>query len=122
MQADKILTDAAAIVAGARNTTHGEKERSFGVIANLWNAYLQGRRDPAAPISARDVVQCMVLLKIARTVQGQPVTDHFLDAAGYSAIAGEIAAGEAVAVTAEPVAAAPGSLAWLQAGVEHHPV
>ncbi len=95
MTAAVILTDAAAIVAGARNETHGEKERSFAVIARFWSVYLAGRSNgPACDVSARDVAQMMVLLKIARSEQGIPVRDHFLDEAGYAAIAGELAAGE----------------------------
>lgn len=86
-----ILTEAAGIVAGARNTTHGEKERSFQVIADLWNAYLLGRKTQG-PITPFDVAQFMVLLKIGRSIQGKPARDHFVDAAGYSGIAGELAA------------------------------
>lgn len=86
-----ILTEAAAIVGGARNTTHGEKERSFQVIADLWNAYLNGRKRQG-DITPFDVAQFMVLLKIGRSIQGIAVRDHFTDAAGYSAIAGELAA------------------------------
>lgn len=102
--ASKILTQAASIVAGARNATHGDKERSFIAIAALWNAYFDNKRTVAGcsgsansgstgpgSITARDVAQCMVLLKVARSIQGEPVQDHFLDAAGYAAIAGELA-------------------------------
>ena len=91
--AGALLAEAAEIVGGARNATHGDKERSFVAIAGLWNAYLDGRKAPG-PISPRDVAACMVLLKLARSVQGTPDRDHFLDAAGYAAIAGELAACE----------------------------
>ena len=89
--AHSILTEAAGIVQGARNATHGDKERSFGVIAGLWNAYLDGRKAPG-PITGQDVAACMVLLKLARSVQGTAARDHFVDAAGYAAIAGELSA------------------------------
>lgn len=89
-EAASILRDAAVIVEGARNATHGDKERSFSVIADLWNAYLDGRREEGGIITGFDVAQMMVLLKIARSIQGEPVRDHFLDAAGYAAIAGEL--------------------------------
>ena len=88
-----ILTEAARIVQGDRNATHGDKERSFRVIADLWNAYLDGRKNPG-PISPRDVAAFMVLLKLARSVQGTAARDHFVDAAGYAGIAGELAEGE----------------------------
>ncbi len=87
--AASILTEAADIVAGARNATHGDKERSFEAIAGLWNAYLGARKD-GGPITARDVAWMMTCLKMARSVQGKPVRDHFVDGAGYAAIAGEV--------------------------------
>lgn len=85
-----ILEEAARIVVGARNATHGDKERSFQVIADLWQAYLVGRKG-LGPVSAFDVAQMMVLLKIGRSIQGTMVRDHAVDACGYAAIAGEIA-------------------------------
>jgi len=88
--ASSILTEAATIVAGDRQTTHGDKERSFGAIASLWNAYIAARKAPEAALSGFDVAQMMALLKIVRSVQGKPVRDHFVDAAGYTAIAGEL--------------------------------
>lgn len=91
MRASEILTKVAEIVGGARNATHGEKERSFVCIGELWTVYLRNRPDANAPVSARDVSQMMVLLKIARSIQGEPVQDHFWDEAGYAAIAGELA-------------------------------
>lgn len=90
--AGDILREAAGIVEGARNTTHGEKERSFEAIAQLWNAYLATRKNPnVVGVSAVDVAWMMAIMKIARSQQGTPVRDHFLDCAGYAAIAGELA-------------------------------
>lgn len=85
-----ILTEAASIVAGARNETHGNKERSFVAIAAMWTAYLAARRDPSGPIRPADVAQMMVLLKQRRAEWGAATMDHFVDSAGYSAIAGEL--------------------------------
>lgn len=86
-----LLTEAAQIVAGPRNTTHGDKERSFAVIAEFWNCYLAGRaRGADQRIREVDVAQMMVLMKIARSIQGEPIRDHFVDQAGYSAIAAEL--------------------------------
>lgn len=86
-----ILTEAAKIVEGARQATHGPKERSFAVIAQLWMVYLSGRRDmTGCIITASDVSMMMVLLKMARAIQGTATRDHFVDLAGYGAIAGEI--------------------------------
>ena len=94
--AGEILQHMVGVVSGERNQTHGEKERSFSVIASLWNAYIDGKREPG-PLSARDVAQMMVLQKMARSIQGEPIEDHFADQCGYSAIAGECAAAEQAA-------------------------
>jgi hypothetical protein len=93
-----ILAEARNIVVGARNHTHGEKERSFAVIAGLWSVYLAGRKDggASAPVTAFDVAWMMTLLKCARSIQGTPARDHFVDGAGYAAIAGELGAPKSV--------------------------
>ena len=88
--AGSILLEAADIVGGARNATHGDKEMSFQAIAEDWTAYLATRRDPNGPIRAHDVAHMMVRLKQQRAEWGTPVRDHAVDAAGYSAIAAEI--------------------------------
>lgn len=91
-RAGAILREAAGIVDGARNQTHGDKERSFRAIASLWNAYLMSQRRDAndSIVSAADVAAMMVLLKFARSEHGQHVADHGIDAAGYAAIWGEL--------------------------------
>lgn len=83
--AASILTEAATIVDGARQQTHGDRERSFGMIAALWSAYLGANVNPI------DVAQMMVLLKVARGKCGKMVKDHQVDQCGYSALAGELA-------------------------------
>jgi hypothetical protein len=88
--AGAILIDAANIVTGDRESTHGNKERSFNRIALLWNAYLESR-PTNTPLTAVDTAQMMVLLKIARALSGNPTRDHYLDEAAYAAIAGELA-------------------------------
>ncbi len=85
-----ILAEARQIVNGARDQAHGRKERSFEVIAKLWNVYLDGRLEKG-PITPINVAQMMELLKIARSIQGTFVRDHAVDSAGYAAIAGELA-------------------------------
>jgi hypothetical protein len=68
---------------------HGDMFENFGRIADLWSAYLGKRLE--SDLTAVDVGQMMVLLKIARTQSGEMVADHFIDQVGYSACAGEIA-------------------------------
>ncbi len=91
--AGDILREAADIVDGQRNKTHGARERSFQAIADLWNTYLRHARllHSEDGLIDVDVAQMMVLLKIARSLTGEPIADHFVDAAGYSGVAGELA-------------------------------
>jgi hypothetical protein len=88
--AHSICAEAARIVIGARNDTHGAKERSFQAVADLWNAYLSGCGINAS-VAPVDVAMMMVLLKVARAIQGNPVRDHFVDMAGYAGLAGSLA-------------------------------
>lgn len=90
MISSDILNEAAAIVAGDRNATHGDKERSFVAIAAVWTAYLAARREPCGPIRPADVAHMMVCLKQQRAEWGTPTRDHFVDQCGYAAIAGEL--------------------------------
>lgn len=89
-RAGAILREAATIVDGARNVTHGDKERSFAAIASLWTAFLAARRVPGAAISPADASAMMVLLKFSRSEHGQHIADHGIDATGYAAIWGEL--------------------------------
>jgi hypothetical protein len=90
-RAGALLREAAGIVDGARNTTHGNKERSFAAIAALWGAYLSAKPQcDAVRLASADVAAMMVLMKFARSEHGQHVEDHGVDAAGYAAIWGEL--------------------------------
>jgi len=86
--ASGIARHAAKVVSGDRAMTHGESLENHSNIAALWTGYLD------LPITPKDVANMMVLLKIARTKAGQHNPDDYLDAVGYAAIAGELAARE----------------------------
>ena len=97
--AGNLLRRAAEIVDGARNTQHGDKERSFACIADFWSVYLKHsgakhikREHDRYAIDGADVAAMQVLLKLARSLYGEPIEDHFIDMAGYSAILGELEA------------------------------
>lgn len=92
MRASHLLTEAARLVSEDREAQHGPKLRNHQNIAELWNAYLRIRRDPAAPLSAVDVAHMMVALKLARTQLGGMNIDDYRDMAGYAGCAGEMAA------------------------------
>lgn len=85
------LLYAAGKVVGMREVDHGNKVISFQHIANFWNTYLLARKEgPTSPITSTNVAQMMELLKIARSLIGTPIRDHYLDSAGYAAIAWEV--------------------------------
>lgn len=79
-----LLDTARNIVGGDREKTHGSKKKNMQHTADLWSAYL------GHPITAENVAWMMVLLKASRTVNGAGIDDHYIDAAGYAAIAGEV--------------------------------
>jgi hypothetical protein len=84
MKTLQILQQAEKLVSGDRDKTHGEKLTNHKNIALLWSAYLEMK------ITPKDVAILMVLLKLARTKAGEHNLDDYVDACGYSAIAGEL--------------------------------
>ena len=89
----ELLTEAAELVGGDREASHGDKLENHAKIARLWNAYLAIRpARPKDPLSALDVAHMMVLLKVARTQLGGFNEDDWRDMAGYAGVAAEIAA------------------------------
>lgn len=90
MQAVDLIARAGELVGGDRAATHGDKHRNFANIAALWNAFIAAKN--GAALDASDVGHMMALLKIARTQSGLMNDDDAIDAIGYIACAGEIAA------------------------------
>lgn len=91
-EAGAMLREAAELVDGPRERDHGPKHVSFQAIAHAWTCYLENKRvgtvGVVLPLTALDVAQMMVLLKMTRTQFGEQRRDHFLDQCGYSGIAG----------------------------------
>lgn len=85
----QILKAAAKCVCGDREQDYGSPENNFGIIAEMWNAYLHGRI-----IYAKDVAAMLALLKIARISSGNAKDDNWIDLAGYAACGGEIESNE----------------------------
>lgn len=93
-----MLRKAAEIVDGAR---HG-RERSFDLTAKLWMFYLD------KTISPQDVAILLALLKVARSRCGlADDPDHYVDAAAYLALAGEMATADRTALERELAGAKP---------------
>lgn len=93
-----LLQQAAKIVGSERGQQHGDVERTFEMVGQLWRTYLDHARHVAATkgqtehISAFDVAQMLILLKLVRALYGdRNNSDHFVDAAGYAALAGALA-------------------------------
>lgn len=83
MTRTELLRTANHHVVGDRDESYGSPENSFGLIAELWSAYLDIEITPVT------VSVLMSLLKIAR-MRGKPHIDNFIDLAGYAACGGEL--------------------------------
>lgn len=79
-----ILEMAANVISSGRVDTHGNHHTSHANVASLWQAYL------GQPLSSRDVALMMVLLKVARTMEGEHNPDDYVDICGYAALAQDL--------------------------------
>lgn len=91
MNTTEILETSKNLVSNDRNDKHGDKVDNHENIARLWSGFIQNKTKLNINILPEDVANMMALLKIARTQAGQHNPDDYVDACGYSAIAGEIA-------------------------------
>ncbi|TXH44231.1 MAG: hypothetical protein E6Q97_33115 [Desulfurellales bacterium] len=102
MQRDEILKRAAELTMGDRNRAYGSPWENLTNCAGLWQAYFEGKYggkivDPMQfTISAEDVAMLNLVQKIARTFNVKVSMDTYIDMAAYSAIAGEVAAEDAI--------------------------
>lgn len=76
-----VLTDAAAIVNGDREKTHGEPGKNLEAIASMWRPIFGTRVTP------EQVCLAMIALKVARAVNSPSHRDHWTDIVGYVALA-----------------------------------
>jgi hypothetical protein len=93
--AAEICSDAAALVGGDRQVTHGDKTINFQNTADIWNGILRAkaRQMPGGVLTldALDVANMLEAFKIARRYSGTHNLDDYVDGAGYAGCAGEIA-------------------------------
>jgi len=80
----EVLDAAKELVCKSRQDQHGNPENTFADIAGLWSSYL------GQPIKPDQVAWMMVLFKAARAKHNPENMDNPIDAAGYSALAGEL--------------------------------
>lgn len=85
----RLLDDANKVILGDRAHDYGDARESFQRIADLWTAILPVRND----VTAEQVAQCMIAMKLSRLVQTPGHRDSWLDIAGYAALGHEIAEG-----------------------------
>jgi hypothetical protein len=84
---EEILKQVEKCILNDRQNTYGTPEDNFQVIADLWNIYL-GIKDEDLQLTRQDVAIMMMLLKVARMKSSPNHLDNYVDAAGYSVIAG----------------------------------
>ena len=92
MKASQIAHEAAKLLDGDRDRTHGNKRDNHANIGALWSAYLSRALGVHVALRPSQVAALMVLLKVGRTLAGAHNADDAVDAVGYSAIMGELAA------------------------------
>ncbi len=83
MNADTMLHEAARVVS-ERRVAYGDPALSMAAIAARWSVTL------ATPVSAAQVVLCLIDLKLARLAHDPSHQDSILDVAGYAAVLREV--------------------------------
>ena len=74
-----ILAKAKEIISNDRNESHGDAFKNHAEIAEFWNIFLDGKLQPMASITTKDVAIMMILLKISRSNQGKKFNlDNFV--------------------------------------------
>lgn len=81
-----VLDEAARLVAGPRNETHGDYTTEAQRIGRLWAALL----NLPEPVPPRTVAAMMVGLKLCRATAGAVNVDDWVDGAGYCALGAQI--------------------------------
>lgn len=80
-----ILDEARATIAGPRQATYGSATDSFTDVGRHWEIIL------GVPITAAQVAQAMIALKLVRLGQSPTHRDSWVDIAGYSGLGAEAA-------------------------------
>lgn len=84
----QVLRVAEKLVCGDREDQYGAPAENLQRIANYWNDYLYDAVGARELLEPRDVALMMILMKVAREVNGHKV-DSMVDIAGYAAIGAE---------------------------------
>lgn len=81
---EQTLDEAKKCIMGNREQDYGTPESNFTTIASFWSDYL------GMNISAQQVADMMILMKISRIKNGGGTGDSYVDIAGYAACGNEI--------------------------------
>ena len=73
-----MLTEAEAIINGPRQDSYGHAFDSFTLLSKLWEPVL------GVSVTPEQVGLCLVLLKVARSVNDPSCRDHLVDIAGFA--------------------------------------
>mgnify|MGYP001593492931 CR=1 FL=1 len=82
---ETILDKAKECVLRDRQSTYGDLEDNFGIIAQYWSTHM------GYTVSSVDVSIMLALVKVARMKTSEDHADNWIDLAGYAACGGEIA-------------------------------
>ena len=85
---DAILAEAGRLISGDREGTYGDARDDFTRTGKMWAAILGLTHD----IPPEKVAMCMAALKIGRLCRSPGHADSWVDACGYLALGGDIAA------------------------------
>ena len=87
--AHDVVSEAARLVGGDRERTHGSKHDNFTKIARVWNAYLRNANPAHVDLGPDQAADLMELMKVARRQSGAFNPDDYIDGAGYAGVAFE---------------------------------
>ena len=80
-----VLESAIELITGDREADYGEARKNFTDIAALWSVVL------GVEVKAWQVAACMDQLKLARAIKAPTHRDSWVDKAGYTGLAAELA-------------------------------
>ena len=83
MQRNEVLKKAKSKINGDRHKDYGEAYENHSNIARLWSVILQKE------ITADQVYQCMIAVKLGRLIHSPNHEDSAIDICGYGALLGE---------------------------------
>ena len=79
-----VLLEKAAAVLEERRHAYGAADAAFAAIAARWSL------TPGRPVSAADVILCMIDLKLVRLAHDPAHEDSLIDVIGYAALFPEV--------------------------------